>query len=93
LRQDLLARTPSDLGDEKDRCGGTGRNGAQNTPEAEFAKLLPIVGAHFFKLGKLFKLEASSFIKDDGTLLALKCCPLSAQVHQGWGIERILAGF
>ena len=34
--------------------------------EAEFAKLLPIGGAYYFKTGKLFNLEAGSFIKDHG---------------------------
>src|SRR5262249_43394981 len=64
----LAGQDASALGDEKDRFGGLGRNGAQNTPEAGFTDILPIGGAYSFTSGKLFNLKADSFIKDHGNV-------------------------
>lgn len=64
----LAGQDASALGDANDRFGGLGRNGAQHTPEAEFAQLLPVGGAYSFSAQKLFNLEASQFIKDHGDI-------------------------
>lgn len=64
----LAGQDASEMGDANDRFGGLGRNGAQHTPEAEFAKLLPVGGAYSFSAQKLFNLEASQFIKDHGNV-------------------------
>jgi hypothetical protein len=54
----------SAIGDEHDRFGGLGRNGAlvQFTPEAKAGQLLPLGGSYSFTPGKLFNLEGSAFI-------------------------------
>jgi len=56
------------IGDENDRFGGLGRNGAlvKLTPEATAGELLALPGAYSFTSGKLFNLEASTFISDHG---------------------------
>lgn len=62
-RQDAAA-----LGDENDRFGGLGRNGAigKFTPEAQAGTLQGVGASYAFSAGKLFNLEASAFIKDHG---------------------------
>ncbi len=54
------------LGEEDDRFGALGRNGAltQFTPEAVAGKLLAAGSAYEFSDGKVFNLESSSFIGD-----------------------------
>jgi hypothetical protein len=56
------------LGDENDRFGGIGRNGAQKTPEAVSLTLLPVDGTYQFEMGKLHNLLADNFIKDHGDI-------------------------
>jgi hypothetical protein len=56
------------LGDENDRFGGIGRNGAQKTPEAVNLALLPVDGTYQFEMGKLHNLLADNFIKDHGDI-------------------------
>lgn len=60
----------SALGDENDRFGGLGRNGAlvRFTPEATAGQLLGAGSAYSFTAGKLFNLEASAFVKDHGDI-------------------------
>jgi hypothetical protein len=60
----------SAIGDENDRFGGLGRNGALQkfTPEATGGELLALPGAYSFTSGKLFNLEASAFISDHGAV-------------------------
>jgi hypothetical protein len=50
------------LGDENDRFGGIGRNGAVKTPEAVKGTLLPLTGAYALMPGRLHNLESTSFI-------------------------------
>ena len=54
------------LGDENDRFGGIGRNGAQSTPEAVQGNLQDQFGTYHFEPGKLYNLEADDFIADHG---------------------------
>jgi hypothetical protein len=59
----------SGLGDENDRFGGIGRNGAQKTPEANKDLLLMPVGSTYqFQLGRLHNLRADDFIKEHGDI-------------------------
>jgi hypothetical protein len=54
------------LGDANDRFGGMGRNGAQKTPEASFAKLLEVGGTYALKAGAVNNLDSDAFIKSHG---------------------------
>jgi hypothetical protein len=56
------------LGDENDRYGGLGRNGAQkmNPPEVVKADLLAVGGAYQLKAGLIHNLLADSFVSDHG---------------------------
>lgn len=59
----------SGLGDEKDRFGGIGRNGAQKTPEvSKGLQLMPVGGTYSFQPGRLYNLKADDFIKDHGDI-------------------------
>lgn len=62
----LAGQVASALGDQNDRFGGLGRNGAlvKSTPEAVAGELLDFGGSYTFTPGKLFNLEASKFVKD-----------------------------
>ncbi len=62
----LAGQDEGALGEEDDRFGAMGRNGAltQFTPEAVAGKLLAAGSAYEFSDGKIFNLEASSFIGD-----------------------------
>jgi esterase/lipase superfamily enzyme len=62
----LSGADASAIGDENDRFGGLGRNGAlvKFTPEAKAGQLLASSSSYSFSSGKLFNLEASSFIGD-----------------------------
>jgi len=53
------------FGDENDKFGGLGRNGAQKmeTGETVTGQLLPVGSSYSFSAGKFFNLEASPFIK------------------------------
>ena len=56
------------LGDENDRYGGLGRNGAQqmNPGEVVKAALLPVAGAYNLTPGKFHNLLADEFVKNHG---------------------------
>ena len=54
------------LGDEQDKYGGIGRNGAQKTPEAVKASLLEVGSNYSFTAGKLYNLRADQFVKSHG---------------------------
>ena len=54
------------LGDEHDRFGGIGRNGAQRTPEAVQSDLQNQSGAYTFEPGKFYNLKADDFIANHG---------------------------
>lgn len=64
----LAGQKAAALGDENDVFGGIGRNGAQKMEPGEVVKaaLLDVAGQYAFSAGKLFNLEASSFIKNHG---------------------------
>jgi len=52
------------FGDENDKFGGLGRNGAQKMETGEVVKgsLLPATGSYGFQAGKFFNLEGGNFI-------------------------------
>jgi pimeloyl-ACP methyl ester carboxylesterase len=52
------------LGDENDRFGGIGRNGAQHTPERVVGTLQPTTMPYAFQPGKVFNLNADSIIAE-----------------------------
>jgi len=56
------------FGDENDKFGGLGRNGAQKMEVDEVVKgnLLDATGDYQFQVGKFFNLEGSAFIKGHG---------------------------
>jgi hypothetical protein len=55
----------SALGDENDKYGGLGRNGAQRTPHTASATLIPVGGTYGgFEGNKLFNLNADGVIMD-----------------------------
>lgn len=60
----LAGQDAAALGDENDRYGGLGRNGAQKTPEAQRGTLLDVDGAYGFEAGKAYNLNADAYILD-----------------------------
>jgi predicted alpha/beta hydrolase family esterase len=60
--------TTAAFGDENDKFGGLGRNGAQQMEVGEVVKgnLLDAAGDYQFQAGKFFNLEGSRFIKGHG---------------------------
>jgi hypothetical protein len=52
------------LGDENDRFGGMGRNGAQHTPERVVGTLQPVGSAYAFEAGKVFNLNSDLVIEE-----------------------------
>jgi hypothetical protein len=60
--------TTAAFGDENDKFGGLGRNGAQQMESGEVVKgnLLDAAGDYPFQSGKFFNLEGSAFIKGHG---------------------------
>ena len=57
----LAGQDAAALGDENDRYGGLGRNGAQRTNEATFGELLEPGGQYQFEDGKIYNLQADKF--------------------------------
>ncbi|MGZ8196196.1 MAG: hypothetical protein ACXWTH_11275 [Methylosarcina sp.] len=53
----LAGQNASGIGDKDSEFGGIGRNGAQKTPEATDAELLPAGGKYSFMPGKLYNLN------------------------------------
>jgi hypothetical protein len=60
----LAGQEAAALGDENDRYGGLGRNGAQKTPEAQRGSLLDVDGVYDFEAGKAYNLNADAYIRD-----------------------------
>jgi hypothetical protein len=58
----LAGQDAAALGDENDRYGGLGRNGAQKTPEAQRGSLLDVDGTYEFEAGKTYNLNADPYI-------------------------------
>jgi hypothetical protein len=60
--------TTAAFGDENDKFGGLGRNGAQQMESGEVIKgsLLDATASYSFQSGKFFNLEGSAFIKGHG---------------------------
>ena len=58
----VAGQVAAGLGDENDKYGGMGRNGAQKTPEAVKAALLDVGGAYALAPGKIHNLRADPFI-------------------------------
>lgn len=64
----LAGQIASALGDENDKYGGIGRNGAQkmNPSETVTGELQEVGKSYSFVPGKFFNLEGKTFIKDHG---------------------------
>jgi hypothetical protein len=62
LASRIARQTASGLGDRNDPYGGMGRNGAQHTPEATDAFLLPVGQAYELQPARLHNLNADDFI-------------------------------
>jgi hypothetical protein len=58
----IAGQVAAAVGDAADRYGGIGRNGAQRTPEAVAATLLPVGGSYRWQPGRLHNLRADQFI-------------------------------
>jgi hypothetical protein len=65
LASRISGDTTAAFGDENDKFGGLGRNGAQQMQAGETVpgKLLDMGGNYAFVAGKFFNLESSAFIK------------------------------
>ncbi len=68
LASKIVGDATAAFGDENDKFGGLGRNGAQQMEVGEVVKgnLLDAVGDYQFQVGKFFNLEGSAFIKGHG---------------------------
>ncbi len=68
LASRLSGTVAAALGDENDKYGGIGRNGAQKMKAGEVVKamLLPVGRAYQFSPGKIHNLQADTFIKNHG---------------------------
>jgi hypothetical protein len=66
----LAGQVAAALGDENDRFGGLGRNGAQkmNVGEVIKGRLQPVNGMYAFAPGKFFNALADQFISDHGAV-------------------------
>jgi pimeloyl-ACP methyl ester carboxylesterase len=64
IASQIARQTASWLGDKNDKYGGIGSNGAQKTPEAIDARLLPVGGVYDVRPGRLYNLLADDFITD-----------------------------
>ena len=63
----LAGQVASALGDENDKYGGIGRNGAQKTTATHIGELLEVAEAYPpFTGNKLFNLKSDSFISSHG---------------------------
>jgi pimeloyl-ACP methyl ester carboxylesterase len=64
----LSGTVASAFGDQNDKFGGIGRNGAQKMKPGEVnvnaSKLLPVNGTYNLQAGKIHNLEGSEFIRD-----------------------------
>jgi hypothetical protein len=66
LASRLARDVASALGDAKDPYGGMGRNGAQNTAEANSGNLQKVGGVYAFTPGSVFNLRADDIIRNHG---------------------------
>jgi hypothetical protein len=68
LASKIVGDATAAFGDENDKFGGLGRNGAQQMEAGEVVKsnLLDATGDYQFQVGKFFNLEGSPFIKGHG---------------------------
>jgi hypothetical protein len=64
LASRIAGQDAAGLGDENDRFGGLGRNGAQHTPERVVGTLQPVGSSYTFEPGKIYNLNADAIIAD-----------------------------
>ena len=64
LASRIAGQDAAALGDENDRFGGLGRNGAQHTPERVVGTLQPVGSSYTFEPGKIYNLNADAIIAD-----------------------------
>jgi hypothetical protein len=69
LASRLAGQDASALGDENDRFGALGRNGAQFTPERVVGKLQPVGSAYAFGPAKVYNLHADAVIRDHSDIV------------------------
>ena len=62
LASRLGGQVASAMGDENDKYGGIGRNGAQKTPEVTPHELLPTSQQYAFNAGGVYNLDANAII-------------------------------
>ncbi|HEX4931569.1 MAG TPA: hypothetical protein VFV33_00235, partial [Gemmatimonadaceae bacterium] len=62
LASRLGGQVAAGLGDENDKYGGIGRNGAQKTPEVTPHELLPVTQQYAFNAGGVYNLDANAVI-------------------------------
>ncbi len=60
----IAGQVAQGLGDENDRYGGLGRNGARITPEAVDGQLQPVGAVYTFAPGKIYNLTADNIIME-----------------------------
>ena len=66
LASRLARQVASAIGDVRSRYGGLGSNGAQRTPEAEWADLLDAAHRYSFAQGKVYNLLADHYVANHG---------------------------
>jgi hypothetical protein len=66
LASRLSRQVASAIGDASSRYGGLGSNGAQRTPEADWADLLDAAHRYSFARGKVYNLLADHYIANHG---------------------------
>ena len=64
LASRIAGQDAAGLGDENDKFGGLGRNGAQHTPERVVGTLQPVGSTYTFEPGKIYNLNADAIIAD-----------------------------
>ena len=64
LASRIAGQDAARLGDENDRFGGMGRNGAQHTPERVVGTLQGVTGTYVFEPGKVYNLNADGVIRE-----------------------------
>ena len=75
IASSLAQDDASGIGDENDRFGGIGRNGAQKTPEAIKGLTLKSVGGNYaFEAGKAHNLRSDSVIKGHSDIVHPEVC-------------------
>jgi predicted alpha/beta hydrolase family esterase len=82
----LAGQIAAALGDENDKYGGLGRNGAQkmNLGETLPGALLDVGKPYSFASGKFFNLESSPFIKDHSDVAGPQVAYLAAMASLGF---------